>query len=248
MTGAAAAMLSMKIFAIVWTGSFIGALAAGGAGFAFALAASSIWLHALDPLHTTAFVVASGTLLHTGFVWQMRSTIAVRRLTPFLIGAFVGIPLGIGILAHSDGRAMKEVLGVFLLAYGLYALLSPQLPPITWGGRAVDGTVGFIGGLLGGLGGFSGVLPTIWTQMRGWSKEEARGVYQPYILVVQIATLLLLGGVAFDTHHALLFLSTVPFLLLGAWIGWRIYGRLDDRRFKQILAILITVSGGTLAF
>jgi uncharacterized membrane protein YfcA len=236
----------LHVLGLVWLGAFLGALAAGGAGFAFALAASSIWLHALDPLHTTAFVVASGTLLHVGFVWSMRRSIEPARIWPFVLGALAGIPIGVRILAHSDSRLLKIVLGCFLILYGTYALLMPRLPYVGRGGRAADGVIGFLGGLLGGIGGYSGVLPTIWTQLRGWSKETARAVYQPYILACQVLTLALVGVVAFDRAAVLLFATTVPALLLGAWIGWRIYGRLDDRRFRQVLAGLLVASGATL--
>jgi uncharacterized membrane protein YfcA len=237
----------LHVLGLVWLGAFLGALAAGGAGFAFALAASSIWLHALDPLHTTAFVVASGTLLHAGFVWSMRRTIEPARLGPFLVGAVLGIPIGVRILAHSDSRPLKVALGGFLILYGTYALVMPRLPYIGRGGRPADGLIGFVGGLLGGIGGYSGVLPTIWTQLRGWPKETARAVYQPYILACQVLTLALVGAMAFDRAAALLFVTAVPALLLGAWIGWRIYGRLDDRRFRQVLAVLLVASGATLA-
>lgn len=239
-------MLTFKLFAVTWAGSFVGALAAGGAGFAFALAASAIWLHALDPLHTTAFVVASGVILHTAFVWGLRKTIEAHRLFPFILGAVIGIPLGVAILSGTDGHVLKECLGLFLLVYGLYALISPRVPSTQWGGRTVDGLVGFIGGILGGIGGFSGVLPTVWTQVRGWPKDTARSVFQPYILVAQLLTLLLIGSVAFDADHAFIFATTVPFLLVGGWIGWRIYGRLDERRFKQIIAALMAISGAAL--
>src|SRR6187551_1675542 len=105
--------------ALVWLGAFVGGIAAGGAGFAFALAASSIWLHALDPLHTTAFVVASGTVIHLGFVWSMRHSIEPARLGPFIVGGLGGIPIGVLILASSDARVLKLVLGLFLIAYGV---------------------------------------------------------------------------------------------------------------------------------
>ena len=52
--------------------------------------------------------------------------------------------------------------------------------------------------MLGGLGGYSGVLPAIWCQLRGWSKEVSRGVYQPFIIMAHIATLALIGVVALD--------------------------------------------------
>ena len=40
----------------LWLGALVGGIAAGGAGFAFGLTASSIWLHRIDPLHS-AFLI-----------------------------------------------------------------------------------------------------------------------------------------------------------------------------------------------
>ena len=43
-------------------------------------------------------------------------------------------------------------------------------------------------------------------------------------------------------------LSVLPPLLLGTWIGWQLYGKLDERRFRQALALLLIASGATLLF
>jgi hypothetical protein len=230
----------------VWLGAFLGAVAAGGAGFAFALTASAVWLHALEPVHTTMLVVACGTLLHVTLVWPVRRSIEPARLLPFAIGGLIGIPIGVALLTHVDTRGLKGALGLFLVVYGTYALLAPRLPEIRGGGRAADAAVGFVGGILGGLGGYSGVLPSIWTQLRGWRKDVARGVYQPFILMAHVVTLVLVGIAAMDTGGALMTLAALPALYAGAWIGWRIYGRLDDRRFRQVLAALLVASGLTL--
>jgi uncharacterized membrane protein YfcA len=40
--------------------------------------------------------------------------------------------------------------------------------------------------------------------------------------------------------------SVVPPLLIGTWIGWQLYGRLNDRRFRQGLGLLLIASGATL--
>jgi uncharacterized protein len=240
------AALSLETLSIVWLGAFVGALAAGGAGFAFALAASSIWLHALDPIHTTMLVVACGTLLHVTLVWPMRRSIEPARLFPFAIGGLCGVPIGVALLTHVDTHGLKIALGVFLVAYGTYALLAPRLPEIRGGGRAADAAVGFAGGILGGLGGYSGVLPSIWTQLRGWRKDVARGVFQPYILMAHVTTLVLVGIAALDLRGVLMTFAALPPLFAGAWVGWRIYGKLDDRRFRQVLAALLVASGLTL--
>jgi uncharacterized membrane protein YfcA len=41
-------------------------------------------------------------------------------------------------------------------------------------------------------------------------------------------------------------LLVLPPLALGTFVGWRTYGRLDGRRFRQALAILLVASGATL--
>ena len=104
------------------------------------------------------------------------------------------------------------------------------------GGKAADAAVGFIGGLMGGLAGLSGLAPAIWTQLRGWPKDVARGVYQPFILLAHIVTLLLIGVVALDRVGVVLFLAAAPAIALGGWVGWMIYGKLDERRFQQMFA------------
>lgn len=237
------ASLTLQVLGVVWLGAFAGALAAGGAGFAFALTASAIWLHALEPLHTTMLVVACGTLLHTTLVWPMRHSIELKRLWPFAMGGLIGIPIGVSLLTHTDVSKVKVVVGIFLVVYGLYAVLTPRLPIINGGGRSSDAVVGFLGGVLGGLGGFSGVLPTIWTQLRGWPKGTSRGVYQPFILLAHLVTLLLLGATALDLTGFLLVAASLPALFAGAWLGLKIYGRLDERLFRRVLSILLLLSG-----
>lgn len=240
--------LSTQTLTIVWAGAFLGGLAAGGAGFAFALVASSIWLHGLEPLQTTALVVACGSLLHVGLVWPIRQSIEAARLLPFVYGAVFGLPLGVYLLTRIDGGVLKVALGFFLMVYGAYALLAPRLPKLELGGRKADGAIGFVGGVLGGIGGYSGVIPTIWTQLRGWPKATARGVYQPFGLFGHIGALVLVGVAALTTDTVMLFLYSLPALVAGAWLGFHIYGKLDERRFKQALAGLLLASGLSLVF
>jgi uncharacterized membrane protein YfcA len=245
---AVAALFAWPTLGMIVLGAFVGAVASGGAGFAFAITASAIWLHVLDPIRAALLTVACSALLQFFTLWPLRHFIDVRRLWPFVAGGLIGIPIGVALLAHTRPDVIKISLGAFLTLVGLYALASPRLPLVTAGGRAADGAVGFIGGILGGLGGYSGVLPTIWTQFRGWPKDVARGIYQPFIVVAQIVTLVMIGLISFDRIDAVLFAITLPSLAIGGWVGWTIYGRLDDRRFRQMLAVLLVVSGLTLVF
>ena len=234
--------------AILWIGTLIGAIAAGGAGFAFGLTASSIWLHRIDPLHSALLINCCGTLLHLTTIWPQRSHIEVKRVWPFVVAGFIGIPIGVRVLLILDANLLKAVLGVFLLAFGSYALIAPRIHTFQAGGRAADAGIGFIGGILSGIGGYSGVLPTIWTQLRGWSKQQARAVYQTYIILIQSVTVAGIMWAAYDRTGFTLVLLVLPPLALGTWIGWQLYGRLNDLRFRQALAVLLIASGATLVF
>jgi uncharacterized membrane protein YfcA len=241
-----AAIFAVKTLAVLWLGAFAGGFASGAAGFAFGIVGAAIWLHALDPLHTTMLIVSGGAVIQMGTIWPMRREIELRRLAPFALAGLVGIPVGVWLLVRVDAAALKVALGLFLAVYGVYALAAPRLPHVSGGGRAADAAVGFAGGVLGGIGGYSGVLPAIWCQLRGWPKEVSRGVYQPYILMAHFTTIALIGVVALDRAGVVLFLLALPALALGAFIGWRVYGRLDETRFRQAFAGLLVVSGLTL--
>jgi uncharacterized membrane protein YfcA len=240
------AHIGFETLGVLWLGALLGGIAAGASGFAFALAASSIWLHRIDPVHSAVLATGCGVLLHLSTLWPQRKFIEPARLWPFVVGGLAGVPIGVGFLAQTNPHILKPALGGFLLAFGAWALLSPKLPPVHHGGRAADAAVGFVGGVLGGIGGYSGVLPTIWTQLRGWPKQIARGVYQPFVIVIQTISLAGIVMATSDTTALLLLVESLPALLIGTWIGWKLYGHLDDRRFRQALALLLVASGASL--
>jgi uncharacterized membrane protein YfcA len=238
--------LSYETIGFIWLGTLLGGIAAGGTGFAFGLVASAIWLHRIDPLQSGILIAGCGLLLHLMTIWQQRQHVEPARIWPFVVGGLIGVPIGVHFLAYTDAAMLKILLAVFLIVFGTYALLAPKLRTITGGGRPADVSIGFLGGILGGLGGYSGVLPTIWTQLRGWPKEMARAVYQPYVIVMQAVTLAGILWVAFDRADLRLLIVILPPLFLGTWIGWKLYGKLDDRRFRQAIAVLLIASGVTL--
>jgi uncharacterized membrane protein YfcA len=240
---ALAAVLTLKTLSIVWLGGFLGGMASGAAGFAYGVVGTAIWLHAISPLHALMLVVSGGLIVQGGLVFKMRGSLDWGRLAPFLIAGLIGIPVGVALVVKTDQSALRLGVAVFLVVYGFYALVAPRLPYVSRGGKTADAVVGFIGGLMGGLAGLSGLAPAIWTQLRGWPKDVARGVYQPFILFAHIASLLLIGFVALDRVGLVLFVAVVPAIAFGGWVGWMIYGKLSERRFQQLFAGLLVVSG-----
>jgi uncharacterized membrane protein YfcA len=93
----------------------------------------------------------------------------------------------------------------------------------------------------------SGPVPTIWVQLRGWTKNEQRGVNQPFNMAV-LATALLAAGVAglLDRTFWIWAAICVPVSLIGARLGLMLYGRVNDAAFRQLILVLLGLSGVTL--
>ena len=115
---------------------------------------------------------------------------------------------------------------------------------IAWGGRAADGVVGFAGGILGGLAGLSGVLPVVWTDVRGLTKEQRRAVVQTFNMAILSFALLAHAVSGFLTREvAVAAIVALPGTIGGARIGAFIYRRLADRGYQRIIMVLLLISG-----
>ena len=94
------------------------------------------------------------------------------------------------LLEHVRVQPLKLGVGLLLIFYSAWMGLVRRPPIVTGGGRLADASVGFVGGVMGGMASLSGPAPTIWLQLRGWTKGEQRGVNQPFNMAVLAAALL----------------------------------------------------------
>src|SRR3984893_3670142 len=212
-----AASLDLLIFAI---SSFAASLVAGLAGFAFGLVAAAGWLHILTPVQPTALIVAFGLLVQGFSVWKLRRALDGRRLLPFLIGGAIGVPIGAELLRWTSAAPLRMAVGAGVLAFSLYSLARPTLAKVTAGGRAADGAVGVLSGMLGSATGLGGIPPTVACGFAGWSKDEQRAVFQPVAVAIFAMTALWFGGnglLGRDTVR--LFVIGLPAVLAGLWLG-----------------------------
>lgn len=226
---------------------FVAGFVSGLAGFAFALISSGMLLLLLPPLVAVPLVMGASALSQALSLLAVRRSVSWSRVWPFMLGGVTGVPFGTALLRIMPVPLFRLLLGSFLIAYSLFMLTRRKLYVMPRAGWGADGAVGFAGGVLGGLAGLSGTLPTIWCGLRGWSRDEQRGVYQPYILLVQIAGLLSIGtSVHLSTTVLRLFLESLPGMLFGVWLGLRLYRRVDELWFRRIVLGLLLVSGGVL--
>ena len=225
---------------------FVAALSSSIAGFAFSAICGAMLFHLLDdPVHVVEIMMICSIGGQALMVWSLRRHICWRDLLAFLAGAAAGLPLGVYILLHSRPSLYVHAIGVLLVLYAGFMLFRPPIvvrrQHVLW-----DGLAGFLGGVTGGAAAFPGAFVTIWCGFKGWSKERQRGVYQPFILIVQLAGLALLaaaslraGGRRFDLSG----IEYLPAMLIGASCGMACFKWLNDRQFALTVNLLLIASG-----
>jgi uncharacterized membrane protein YfcA len=229
--------------------TFAGAVVAGLSGFAFGLVVASLWLYILNPLQSATLIVAFGLIIQGYSVWKLRRALDWQKLWPFLAGAALGVPAGVMLLRWSDPRSVRMAVGVLLVAYSAYAFARPTLEPISSGGKAADAAIGFSNGLLAGVTGLAGILVTVWSGLRGWPKDVQRAVFQPVAVAIFLMSALWLGATGTVTGDTVrLFLIGLPAVILGTWLGFKLFGRIDEGTFRRIVLALLFVSGVFLLF
>jgi uncharacterized membrane protein YfcA len=152
------------------------------------------------------------------------------------------------LLLHADAATFRVGFGIFLALYSVYMFARPKILAVG-GGPLLHGTVGFAGGLVGGLTAMPGALPVIWCNMTGLPKDQQRGLVQPFIAAMQIYALVVLfvwGN--FSTESLKQLAIGLPALAAGTALGIMLFGKIDDASFRRIVLMVLFASALVLIF
>jgi len=236
-----------QLLVILALGAAVAGFVQGLSGFAFGMVSMSIWAWTVDPRLAAVMAVFGGLTGQLLAALTVRRGFDWRRLLPFLLGGLVGVPLGTALLPQVNAQAFKAGLGALLVIWCPLMLMARQLPRISIGGRVADAVVGTIGGVMGGLGGFTGAIPTLWCTLRGMDKDAQRAIIQNFNLGALALTMATYVAQGMVTREMLpLFGVVAPAMLVPTLIGTRVYIGISEARFRQIVLSLLTAAGAAL--
>lgn len=237
----------MELILVVIVGAALAGFIQGLTGFGFALTAMSLWAWTLEPRLAAALAVFGGMTGQIIAAIRVRRGWDFKRLLPFLVGGLAGLPLGVLLLPRLDVALFKGVLGLFIVIVCPLMFFASRIPQITRGGRIGDGIAGAFGGLLGGIGGFAGVVPSLWCTLRGFGKDEQRSIIQNFnlaMLSVTFASYLATGLVT--AQSAALLAVVVPAMLIPSLLGAHVYLGMGEAAFRRVVLGLLTLSGSAM--
>ena len=169
----------------------------------------------------------------------------VRSVGWLVLSTLVGTPLGLLLLTRFDGGIVKICLGVLIVAFSLYSLLSRKKARLA--DDRLAWTFGFAAGVLGGAYGMNGPPLVMYGALRGWSPRHFRATLQGYFLpasVMAMAGYWLAGLWAPEVTHD--YLVSLPVVIAAIFLGQAVNGRLDGRLFLRCIHVGLVVIGVTL--
>lgn len=213
-------------------GCSIGGFIQGLAGFGFAVVAMSCWVWFLDPKLAASLTLLGGLLGQTISAVKIKKVFNIKKTFWYISGGLLGIPLGTLLLPTINIALFKQLLGLFLLIWCPLMLFSNLIPRLNIHHKAAHVIIGLCGGIMSGLGGFAGVLPTLWCTLNGENKNTQRAIIQSFslcILWVTFATYI--GQNLINTDHIKLFSMMVPVIIISSLIGSSLFKRISPDFF-----------------
>ena len=180
------------VFPLFVLAAFAGGFVSGFSGFAMGLVVSGVCLHIITPLQTATLIAGYGLLTQGYGILKLRQALNWQNIWPLSLGTTIGIPIGVILLTYINPVYLRFGVGVLLVLYTIYGLARPAFKPMKIG-IGPDIAIGISNGLVGGLTGLGGVISTISCQLRGWTKDLQRAVFQPVLFAAFVVISISMG-------------------------------------------------------
>ncbi|MGL6194836.1 MAG: sulfite exporter TauE/SafE family protein [Thermoguttaceae bacterium] len=152
----------------------------------------------------------------------------------------VGFAIGAVVLNMVDDRVFGVTLGVFVLVMTALELLRTRLgwndfPHAVW----FAWVMGSLGGASTVIANAAGPVMIVYITSLGLSKEKMMGTITVFFFLVNVTKLPIVTSLGLVSGQSLLFdLCLVPGVLVGSFVGRRIYLLIPERFFAPLVTIL----------
>jgi uncharacterized membrane protein YfcA len=221
---------------------FLAGFIQGLSGFGSVLLALPLLAIILDIKTVIPVAALYGLSIALVLLVQLREHLEWRKVWPLLLGAALGVPIGVFFLKKLDRDMIQYTLGIILISYSLYSLFFRTLRSGI--GERWGYVFGFLAGCLGGALGASGPPVIVYTSLQSWSKDKIKVTLQGFFV---IAGLMVIFGHAISgitTAVVLrLFGISVPAMVLGTYVGSYFYGMIEEQWYRRMVFILLAFLG-----
>ncbi len=215
----------------------VAAFVRGYSGFGFSalvVASSALVTNPLNFVAVVMFCEFGMTVQQWGGVWR---DVAWRRVVTLMIGAVIGLPLGLWALTGAGVDTARAVVAIYVLAMCALMLMG-------WRITRAQGDAGHLAvGLASGLAnapGMGGLPVATYFTAQGMAAGTFRATLIAYFAVLDLYSAPVMwahGLVTWDTLYAAAL--SVPIIVLGTWAGGRHFLNTDPQDFRRFAIFLL---------
>ena len=225
--------------------SFAAGLVQGLSGFGSALVAMPLLLLFMPARTAVPFCILMGLVITLQLGIGLRKHLDFKKIVPLLAGCLPGIACGILLLKHADNVFIKKALGIILIGYSLFQLFIRPRPlklRPSWGLAA-----GFFTGLIGAAFSAGGPPTIIYASLNQWDKDAIKATLTGFFFLTGIIIAAAHAAAGITSILVLkLFIGSIPFVILGTFLGTGAYRKLSHRGYLKLIYILLMIMGAML--
>ena len=219
--------------------------------FGFGDSVISMPLLALLPIPFSTSVALIGlTGLTSAFFyavssWQDKDTVILKKLS---LATLVGIPCGLLLVRFASEEWISFLLGILLVAYSIFSLTGSRARQVAlqkkFAHPHASYPFGFAAGMLGSAYNMNGIPVVLYAAGRDWTPKQYSSNVQAHFFVSSALVILshIIGGF-YTTSLAILYLASIPAVLLAILIGNQLYARIPMDNIKRYIFYLIFLLG-----
>jgi uncharacterized protein len=173
--------------------------------------------------------------------------IHLRSAAGLLTATVFGIPIGLLALTSAHQQWMKAGLGILIILFAAYSLLSSGTLQLKRENRPLLLLSGFLAGILGGAYGMNGPPLVVYGSLRRWSPQHFRATMQAYFLPASMFGMIGYWSAGLWTRTVTReYLVSVPAMLPAVFLGRAINHRFSGTGFLKYVYCGLILIGGLL--
>lgn len=156
-------------------------------------------------------------------------------------------PVGIWIVAWVDESILRLILGIVCAGYALVRL--GNIPPPALHNRNWGWLYGIFSGVFTGAFSVGGIPAVLYAETQQWEPERFRINMFSFFALISGANLLtryFAGQITLDV--VLLWLTSIPFMFFGLWVGEWLTQFINKERFQKLVLVMLVILGGRLVY
>lgn len=214
----------------------------GASGFGFGLVSMPLLASLIDVRMAAPLVAMISVVSNISMCLYYRREFDVSAVIKLFLASCLTIPIGVTVLSRLNQDMLLALLGVIVIGYALYALLSLQLPSFTSSRWAF--VFGGLSGLLTGAYNTGGPPVVIYGNCCQWNPQQFKGNIQGFFLLNLPVVLFMHAQQGNITPSVWRLVGySLPGLVLGVVIGTVVSERLDPIAFQRVILVLLMILG-----